>query len=88
MESGHPGLHRQTVVAEVIAVDRRLLALLRQRQHEEAKKYWLSDLGGMTYLEHARHLIMSGDLDPAITEEMLAMPINADVESGKRGQHA
>ena len=24
----------------------------------------------------------------AITEEMLAMPINADVESGKRGQHA
>lgn len=88
MESGHPGLHRQTVVAEVIAVDRQLLALLRQRQHEEAKKYWLSDLGGMTYLEHARHLIMSGVLDPAITEEMLAMPINADVESGKRGQHA
>ena len=88
MESGHPGLHRQTVVAEVIAVDRQLLVLLRQRQHEEAKKYWLSDLGGMTYLEHARHLIMSGVLDPAITEEMLAMPINADVESGKRGQHA
>ena len=37
----------------------------------------------MTYLEHARHLIMSGVLDPAITEEMLTMPINADVESGK-----
>lgn len=85
-DSGHPGLHRQTVVAEVVALDGRLLALLRERRREEARRYWLTELHGMTYLEHARHLIATGILGPMITEEMLAMPIDADIRVlGERG---
>ncbi|MBQ9405457.1 MAG: Flp pilus assembly complex ATPase component TadA [Desulfovibrio sp.] len=78
--SGHAGLFRQTVVAEVIAVNPVMLALLRQRRTEEARRYWLTEMQGMTYLEHARHLIMSGVLDPALTEDMLSMPIDADLD--------
>lgn len=78
-DSGHPGLHRQTVVAEVVALDAQLLALLRERKRDEARDYWLSELHGMTYLEHARHLIATGVIGPMITEEMLAMPIDADI---------
>lgn len=85
-DSGHPGLYRQTVVAEVVALDARLLALLRERRREEARRYWLTELHGMTYLEHARHLIVTGILGPMITEEMLAMPIDADIRVlGERG---
>lgn len=85
-DSGHPGLHRQTVVAEVVALDAELLALLRERRREEARRYWLTELHGMTYLEHARHLIVTGILGPMITEEMLAMPIDADIRVlGERG---
>lgn len=85
-DSGHPGLHRQTVVAEVVPLDGRLLALLRERRREEARRYWLTELHGMTYLEHARHLIATGILGPMITEEMLAMPIDADIRVlGERG---
>ena len=40
---------------------------------------------GMTYLEHARHLIATGVIGPAITEEMLAMPIDADLARRPRG---
>ena len=83
--SGHPGLYKQTVVAEVVAADPWFLSLLRQRKHEEARRYWLSELQGMTYLEYARHLIATGVIGPAITEEMLAMPIDADLARRPRG---
>lgn len=81
--SGHPGLYKQTVVAETVALDNVMLGFLRARKMEEARQYWLSELGGMTYLEHARHLIATGILGPALTEEMLAMPIDADVSPGR-----
>ena len=72
-------------MAEVVAADPWFLSLLRQRKHEEARRYWLSELQGMTYLEHARHLIATGVIGPAITEEMLAMPIDADLARRPRG---
>ena len=78
--SGHAGLYRQTVVAEVIAVNPAILSLLRQKRPDEARRYWLHEMQGMTYLEHARHLILSGVLDPALTEDMLSMPIDADLD--------
>ena len=58
---------------------------MRRRQQDEARRYWLSELQGMTYLEHARHLIATGVIGPAITEEMLAMPIDADLARRPRG---
>ena len=79
-DSGHPGLYRQTVVAEIVNLDAEILALLREHRREEARTYWLTELRGMTYLEHARHLIASGVLGSMITEEMLAMPIDEDIQ--------
>ena len=79
-DSGHPGLYRQTVVAEIVNLDAEILALLREHRREEARTYWLTELRGMTYLEHARHLIATGVLGPMITEEMLAMPIDEDIQ--------
>ena len=76
---GHPGLHRQTVVAEVVAVDPCLLDLLRRRRHVEARQYWLGECQGMTFLEHARHLVATGAISPDMAEEMLAMPLDADL---------
>lgn len=76
---GHPGLHRQTVVAEVVAVDPWMLDLLRQHKITDARQYWLTECQGMTYLEHARHLIATGIISPDIAEDMLAMPIDADM---------
>lgn len=77
--SGQSGLLRQTVVAEVIVVDPYILDLLRQRKYADARHYWLTDLKGMTFLEHARHLLAAGIIGPALAEEFLAMPIDADM---------
>lgn len=76
--SGHPGLFRQTVVAEVIALDSHMLRLLRDGKKDDARSYWLSELKGMTYLEHARHYVASGIIDPAVAEDQLSMPLDYD----------
>ena len=68
--SGHPGLYKQTVVAEVVAADPWFLSLLRQRKHEEARRYWLSELQGMTYLEHLQdNLRTYSPLEPLTDED-------------------
>ncbi len=78
-ESGHPGLYQQTVVSEVIAVDNMILSLLRAHKFEDARYYWLSELHGMSYFEHARHLIITGVIAPDMAEEMLCVPIDSDL---------
>lgn len=81
--SGHPGLFQQTVVAEVIALDSQILAFLRDRKKDDAKRYWLASMKGMTYLEHAKYLVAEGIIDPAMTEEMLTIPIDSGVIGGR-----
>ena len=76
--SGHPGLFKQTVVAEVIVLDQHMLRLLRDGRKDDARCYWLSELRGMTYLEHARHYVASGIIDPAVAEDQLSMPLDYD----------
>ena len=80
--SGHPGLFKQTVVAEVVALDSYMLRLLRDGKKDEARTYWLSELGGMTYLEHARHYLASGIIDPTVAEDQLSMPLDYDCQVG------
>lgn len=81
LSSGHPGLYRQTVVSEVIAVDNMLLSLLRAHKPQEARSYWLTELHGMSYFEHARHLIVEGIIAPDMAEEMLCVPIDNDLST-------
>lgn len=82
--SGHPGLYRQTVVAEVIVLDQHMLRLLREGEKDAARSYWLSELRGMTYLEHARHYVASGIIDPVVAEDQLSMPLDYDCRAGTR----
>lgn len=83
--SGHPGLFKQTVVAEVIVLDQHMLRLLRDGQKDEARRYWLMELRGMTYLEHARHYVASGIIDPAVAEDQLSMPLDYDCRAAIAG---
>lgn len=80
--SGHPGLFKQTVVAEVIVLDQHMLRLLRHGQKDDARCYWLSELRGMTYLEHARHYVACGIIDPVVAEDQLSMPLDYDCRGG------
>lgn len=84
---GQPGLFRQTVVAEVVAIDPTMLGLLRGGEMREARAYWRDELHGMTYLEHARHLLAAGVIDPVTAEDQLSMPLDYDdaPESRKPG---
>lgn len=78
---GQPGLFRQTVVAEVVAIDPTMLGLLRRGEMREARAYWRDELHGMSYLEHARHLLAAGVIDPVTAEDQLSMPIDSDADA-------
>ena len=84
--SGQPGLLRQTVVAEVVAIDPAMLAMLREGDIEGARVYWRDELHGMTYFEHARLLLTQGILDPVTTEDQLSMPIDYDLDRDRQAQ--
>lgn len=84
--SGQPGLLRQTVVAEVVAIDPAMLAMLREGDMEGARVYWRDELHGMTYFEHARLLLTQGILDPVTTEDQLSMPIDYDLDRDRQAQ--
>jgi type II secretory ATPase GspE/PulE/Tfp pilus assembly ATPase PilB-like protein len=90
-KNGHPGVHvrgpgcvlcdrmgllGQTVVAEVIAMDQRLLSLLRQDKMVEAYRYWKTQEGAITYIEHAVQLIKAGMLDPYIATLRLGVSLD------------
>lgn len=83
-KSGQPGLYRQTVVAEVVAIDPSMLGMLREGGIEEARAYWRKDLQGMTYFEHARHLLAGGIIDPVTAEDQLSMPLDHDLDIDSR----
>jgi type II secretory ATPase GspE/PulE/Tfp pilus assembly ATPase PilB-like protein len=70
------GLHEQTVVAEVIAMDQRLLSFLRQDKMVEAYKYWKTQEGAITYVEHAVKLVKEGILDPYIATLRLGVSLD------------
>ena len=82
--SGHPGLSKQTVISEVCMVDPGLLELLKAHRFSAARHYWLKELNGMSFFEHARHLLVRGVIDPMICEEMLACGIDSDLDADEK----
>jgi len=79
------GINKQTVVAEVIEIDDTILRFFRKGEMELAEEYWLSELKGRTYLEHALDRIKAGEIDPNITSQRLNIPLNNILTSRKRG---
>jgi type II secretory ATPase GspE/PulE/Tfp pilus assembly ATPase PilB-like protein len=64
------GRHGRTIVAEVIATDNKLMALLAENKMEEAIEYWLSPFGlnGITMAWHALEKIRDGGVSPLDAE--------------------
>ena len=58
--------------------------MLREGDMDEARAYWRDELHGMSYFEHARHLLTEGVLDPITTEDQLSMPIDYDIDRDRR----
>lgn len=72
------GLKGQTVVAEVIAVDHKLLQFLRDDDLFGAQKYWIKDCNGMTHVAHAINLIELGLIDPYLAEMRLGVTLDSE----------
>lgn len=75
--TGH-GLVSQTVAAEVIPMNQRLLKLLRNDDIAEAHRYWVRDMKGKTHVAQALRLVESGQVDPSLAEERLGVPLDFD----------
>ena len=61
---------------------------MRDGDLEGARIYWRDELHGMTYFEHARHLLVSGILDPVTAEDQLSMPLDYDLDRNRSGKRA
>lgn len=70
------GLVSQTVAAEVIALDQRMLGHLRAGKMSDAYDYWLNEKHGKSYVQHALDLIRQGVVDPYLAEERLGVPLD------------
>jgi type II secretory ATPase GspE/PulE/Tfp pilus assembly ATPase PilB-like protein len=70
------GLHGQTVVAEVVVMDQRMLAMLRCGKMMDAYNYWKAQTGSISYVEHAVKLIREGILDPYIATIRMGVPLD------------
>ncbi|NTZ47723.1 pilus assembly protein [Lelliottia aquatilis] len=73
-ENCHHGVTGRTVISEVIHPDTRFMSLLHQEGKTAARTYWHRELHGITRVEHLKHHINAGRVDPLIAEEIC--PLN------------
>lgn len=75
------GLSSQKVAAEVIPMnDAHLVELVRANAMEEAQRYWVTAMHGITHIAHARMRVGSGEVDPRLAQERLGTTLDADLE--------
>ena len=65
---GH-GTVGRTVVAEIVLPDAQFFEYIRAGQKIHATEYWLRELNGHTFLEHAIEKIAAGIVDPRMAEK-------------------
>lgn len=70
------GFVRQTVAAEVVVTDPKMLMFLRQGKATEARTYWMQEKQGLSYVRHALDLIAQGVADPMMTQLRLGVPLD------------
>lgn len=59
----------RTAIAEVLLNDEKFSNFIRNRERLAAQNYWLTDLGGMTFMMHAIKKIEAGLIDPLAAEQ-------------------
>lgn len=74
-EVGH-GIKGRTVVAEVIETNNRLFSLLKTQGKGAARKYWLSQMHGVSRVQHLLHKINEGLVDPLMASRII--PLDED----------
>lgn len=74
------GTAGRTVVLEVIRPTAQLCLMLQDGKRVDARKYWLQEMGGATFMQHAIEKIREGIVDPIAAWKMLG-PIITDAEA-------
>jgi len=64
----HTGSIGRTVVAEIIIPDPTFMDHIRHGRKIEARKHWLGEQQGMTFVRHALMKIKEGEVDPLVAE--------------------
>ena len=62
------GSSGRTVVAEIIIPDPTFMEHLRHGRKIEARKHWLGEQQGTTFVRHALNKIRDGEIDPIVAE--------------------
>ena len=62
--SAWSGYERRRAVAEMILPDAKYLDYVRRREPNEASRYWIEELGGVTVHRRVRELVLEGSVDP------------------------
>ncbi|HCA3439641.1 TPA: Flp pilus assembly complex ATPase component TadA [Salmonella enterica subsp. salamae serovar 35:g,m,s,t:-] len=70
------GIVGRTIIAEVVVPDEQLLSIYRQKGRLAARKYWHSQLNGITRHEHLMPYINAGKVDPLIAHNI--SPLDED----------
>jgi type II secretory ATPase GspE/PulE/Tfp pilus assembly ATPase PilB-like protein len=78
------GISGQTVAAEIIVINDAFLSFIRNGDFDQAYDFWLKDMGGKTYVQHALEGIIDGRLDPYLTQQRLGVPLNYNREIPKK----
>lgn len=77
------GYSGRVVIAECIVPDQVFMEHIRRRDKDGAVKYWLSQLDGLTMLEHAVQKMVKGWADPRDVEDTAGMLSEFDIERRK-----
>jgi type II secretory ATPase GspE/PulE/Tfp pilus assembly ATPase PilB-like protein len=80
---GGEGYVGRTVVAEIIIPDTQFMDYVLHNQKTEAERYWLTQLGGRSMVEHMIDRVMAGEVDPMDAERVvgpLVVPLRATGE--------
>ncbi len=74
------GYKGRTVVAEIIIPDEKFMNFVRDNDKSSAERYWLSNLGGRSMMEHAIDRVAAGTLDPFDAEKTMGPLATPDRE--------
>ena len=58
------GYRGRRAVAEMIQPDAKYLEYVRRREPNQALRYWLEEMGGVSVHQRVRDLVLEGDVDP------------------------
>lgn len=78
---GGLGYVGRTVVAEIIIPDTQFMEFVMHNRKADAERYWLTQLGGRSMIEHMADRVIAGQIDPHDAERVVG-PLVLPVRTG------